>query len=279
MRSLTESEFASLLVPNTASPQFCVSSQRQCAMKRSGSGREIAVERRDDRREHAAYALRWCHEFLLEIGSSGRRRTREGIVRAQNSTPPRPSQDRRPARCRRRRRLLSLRKRRCAAATLSRNGRQGSRMAERSGRRSLDVAAGRCSARAGGACAGRFPQRSTGQRRLSDQADPLRARLSAGRRERHDGAADRHAARREPRPAARDRQPAGRRRQHRRGDRGAQRARRPHAAARQQRHPRRQREPLPEARLRSAQGFRAGRADRLAAQHPGGASLAWRPTR
>src|SRR5215831_5495077 len=38
MRSLTDCEFASLLVPNTASPTCCDSNQRQCAIKRSGSG-------------------------------------------------------------------------------------------------------------------------------------------------------------------------------------------------------------------------------------------------
>src|SRR5262249_7833765 len=38
IRSLTDCEFASLLVPNTASPTCCDSNQRQCAIKRSGSG-------------------------------------------------------------------------------------------------------------------------------------------------------------------------------------------------------------------------------------------------
>src|SRR5437773_7289494 len=37
-RSSIDSEFASLLVPNTASPQFCDSSHLQCAMKSSLSG-------------------------------------------------------------------------------------------------------------------------------------------------------------------------------------------------------------------------------------------------
>ena len=36
--SPTERELASLFVPNTARPQFWLSSQRACAMKRSGSG-------------------------------------------------------------------------------------------------------------------------------------------------------------------------------------------------------------------------------------------------
>jgi hypothetical protein len=41
-RSSSESEFASLVVPNTASPQFCESNHWQCAMKRSLSGEKSA---------------------------------------------------------------------------------------------------------------------------------------------------------------------------------------------------------------------------------------------
>src|SRR6266404_2050696 len=41
-RSSAASEFASLVVPNTASPQFCESSHWQCAMKRSLSGEKSA---------------------------------------------------------------------------------------------------------------------------------------------------------------------------------------------------------------------------------------------
>ena len=41
-RSSAPSEFASLVVPNTASPQFCESSHWQCAMKRSLSGEKSA---------------------------------------------------------------------------------------------------------------------------------------------------------------------------------------------------------------------------------------------
>ena len=37
-RSSIDSEFASLFVPNTASPQFCDSNHLQCAMNRSLSG-------------------------------------------------------------------------------------------------------------------------------------------------------------------------------------------------------------------------------------------------
>src|SRR5262245_29015559 len=43
MRSSNASEFASLLVPNTASPQSCDSSHLQCAMKRSRSGLKSAL--------------------------------------------------------------------------------------------------------------------------------------------------------------------------------------------------------------------------------------------
>jgi hypothetical protein len=43
MRSFTESELASLLVPNTARPQFCESSHWHCAMKRRESGARSAV--------------------------------------------------------------------------------------------------------------------------------------------------------------------------------------------------------------------------------------------
>jgi hypothetical protein len=41
--SSIDSEFASLLVPNTASPQFCDSNHLQCAMKRSLSGARSAL--------------------------------------------------------------------------------------------------------------------------------------------------------------------------------------------------------------------------------------------
>jgi hypothetical protein len=37
-RSSIDSEFASLLVPNTANPQFCDSNHLQCAMNRFRSG-------------------------------------------------------------------------------------------------------------------------------------------------------------------------------------------------------------------------------------------------
>src|SRR4029077_20683798 len=42
-RLLAAIEFASLLVPNTASPQFCESNHLQCAMNRSGSGERSAL--------------------------------------------------------------------------------------------------------------------------------------------------------------------------------------------------------------------------------------------
>src|SRR6266404_6431512 len=42
-RSSIDSEFASLFVPNTASPQFCESSHLQCAMKRWLSGARSAL--------------------------------------------------------------------------------------------------------------------------------------------------------------------------------------------------------------------------------------------
>src|ERR1700738_5450431 len=41
-RSSAASEFASLVVPNTTSPQFCESSHWQCATKRSLSGEKSA---------------------------------------------------------------------------------------------------------------------------------------------------------------------------------------------------------------------------------------------
>jgi hypothetical protein len=43
-RSSIDSEFASLLVPNTASPQFCDSNHLQCAMKRSRSGDKSSLK-------------------------------------------------------------------------------------------------------------------------------------------------------------------------------------------------------------------------------------------
>jgi hypothetical protein len=42
-----DSEFASLFVPNTASPQFCDSSHLQCAMKRWLSGERSALNGAD----------------------------------------------------------------------------------------------------------------------------------------------------------------------------------------------------------------------------------------
>src|SRR5213078_4989008 len=42
-RSSSDSEFASLFVPNTASPEFCDSSHLQCAMKRWLSGARSAL--------------------------------------------------------------------------------------------------------------------------------------------------------------------------------------------------------------------------------------------
>ena len=42
-RSSIDSEFASLFVPNTASPQFCDSNHLQCAMNRCGSGARSAL--------------------------------------------------------------------------------------------------------------------------------------------------------------------------------------------------------------------------------------------
>jgi hypothetical protein len=58
MRSFTESEFASLLVPKTASPQFCESSHSHCATRVRA---EIFPEWRDDGRKHALDALRLAH--------------------------------------------------------------------------------------------------------------------------------------------------------------------------------------------------------------------------
>jgi hypothetical protein len=43
LKHFPDSEFASLLVPNTASPQFCERSHLQCAMKRSLSGDRSAL--------------------------------------------------------------------------------------------------------------------------------------------------------------------------------------------------------------------------------------------
>ena len=43
MRSSADIEFASLFVPNTASPQFCDSNHLQCAMNRSRSGDRSAL--------------------------------------------------------------------------------------------------------------------------------------------------------------------------------------------------------------------------------------------
>jgi hypothetical protein len=42
-RSSIDSEFASLFVPNTASPQFCDSNHLQCAMNRCRSGARSAL--------------------------------------------------------------------------------------------------------------------------------------------------------------------------------------------------------------------------------------------
>jgi hypothetical protein len=43
MRSFVDIEFASLVVPNGASPQFCDSNHWQCLMKRSRSGERSAL--------------------------------------------------------------------------------------------------------------------------------------------------------------------------------------------------------------------------------------------
>src|SRR5207244_13307718 len=43
-RSSADIEFASLLVPNTASPQFCESNHWQCLMNRSRSGERSALK-------------------------------------------------------------------------------------------------------------------------------------------------------------------------------------------------------------------------------------------
>jgi hypothetical protein len=43
IRSSVDIEFASLVVPNGASPQFCESSHRQCLMNRSRSGERLAL--------------------------------------------------------------------------------------------------------------------------------------------------------------------------------------------------------------------------------------------
>ena len=43
MRSSVDIEFASLVVPNGASPQFCESNHRQCLMNRSRSGERSAL--------------------------------------------------------------------------------------------------------------------------------------------------------------------------------------------------------------------------------------------
>src|SRR5262245_4360619 len=43
MRSAFDLEFAALVVPNGASPQFCESNHRQCEMNRSESGERSAL--------------------------------------------------------------------------------------------------------------------------------------------------------------------------------------------------------------------------------------------
>src|SRR5438552_4382438 len=43
IRCSADIEFASLLVPNTASPQFCESNHWQCLMNRCGSGKRSAL--------------------------------------------------------------------------------------------------------------------------------------------------------------------------------------------------------------------------------------------
>ena len=62
-RSSIDSEFASLFVPKTASPQFCDSNHLQCAMNRSVSGERSCFEWRNDRRQHAPNSF--AHEVLL----------------------------------------------------------------------------------------------------------------------------------------------------------------------------------------------------------------------
>jgi len=67
MRSSVDIEFASLVVPNTASPQFWESNHWQCLMKRSGSGARSALKRRYNRHEYAADAF--AHGFTSNIKS------------------------------------------------------------------------------------------------------------------------------------------------------------------------------------------------------------------
>ena len=52
IRSSADIEFASLLVPNTASPQFCESNHWQCLMNRWLSGERSALNGRYDGREY-----------------------------------------------------------------------------------------------------------------------------------------------------------------------------------------------------------------------------------
>ena len=98
----------------------------------------------------------------------------------------------------------------------------------------------------------------------------LRRRLSAGLVVRHGGAQSRRQARRTPRQAVRDREQAGRRQHHRRADRCARRARRPHHLHLADRNDCDQPDALQGAALRPDEGLHAGRAHRELPAGPGG---------
>jgi hypothetical protein len=61
-RSSIDSEFTSLFVPNTASPQFCDSNHLQCAMNRRLSGARSALNGVTTG-QHAADSLALNHGF------------------------------------------------------------------------------------------------------------------------------------------------------------------------------------------------------------------------
>ena len=106
-----------------------------------------------------------------------------------------------------------------------------------------------------------------------DPADHAGRALCRRRRQRRDGAHRRREDEQDARPADRDREPARRRRRARdpAGRQGG--ARRLHAGDRRHRLARGQSDAAAECRLRRAQGFRAGRADRHQRDDRAGASV------
>ncbi len=68
MRSSSERELASEFVPNTARPTFCEEQPPALAREALGVGREIGLEGRDHRREHAGDALDVVHDVASMCG-------------------------------------------------------------------------------------------------------------------------------------------------------------------------------------------------------------------